>query len=90
MAELIAEVSDSTYAVRRTVDTPVHIRVAGEAIRTAFEVQERELGFSFVEILSPCPVGWNMGPQAARNWLSETVIEEFPLEDFSVLEGLDD
>lgn len=89
MAELIAEVSDSAYSVRRAVDTPANIRAAGEAIRTAFEVQDRGLGFSFVEILSPCPVGWNMDPQTAREWLSETVIEEFPLEDFSIPDGLD-
>ena len=90
MAELIAMVSDSAYSVRRAVDTPADIRAAGRAIETAFRIQERELGFSFVEILSPCPVGWNMEPLEAREWLSEAVVEEFPLEDFSVPEGFEE
>lgn len=84
MTELIADVSDNAYAVRRAVDTPSHVRDAGEAIRTALEVQQRDLGFSFVEILSPCPVGWNMEPQDAREWIAEAIIEEYPLGDYSV------
>jgi 2-oxoglutarate ferredoxin oxidoreductase subunit beta len=34
---------------------PAHIRAAKKAVRRAFEVQEKKLGFAFVEMLSTAP-----------------------------------
>lgn len=90
MAEIVAQVSENGYAVRTAVDTPAHVRQTGEAIRTAFEVQDLGLGFSFVEVLSPCPVGWGIEPNEAREWIGEYLIEEFPLDEFAVPEELTD
>jgi len=49
------------------------------AIKEAFENQINQIGFSMVEILSPCPTYWNLSPQQALDWIREVMIKEFPL-----------
>jgi 2-oxoglutarate ferredoxin oxidoreductase subunit beta len=91
MAELLAKMDGAGYAVRRSLHDPKNIRLAKKAIRTAFEVQKRGLGFSMVELLSTCPTNWGQTPIDALKWLEEHMIPAYPLEDFKVasaLEGL--
>jgi 2-oxoglutarate ferredoxin oxidoreductase subunit beta len=37
------------------------------------------IGFSMVEILSPCPTNWSMEPRDAADWLENNMIPVFPL-----------
>jgi 2-oxoglutarate ferredoxin oxidoreductase subunit beta len=84
MAELISEMDGASYIVRRSLDKPANIRKAKKAIRTAFEVQERALGFSMVELLSSCPTNWKLSPQEALKFIDEHMIPAFPLGDYKV------
>jgi 2-oxoglutarate ferredoxin oxidoreductase subunit beta len=43
----------AAYVVRRSLHDAKNIRMAKNAIRTAFEVQKQGLGFSMVELLPP-------------------------------------
>lgn len=83
-AELIATLEGASYVVRRSLHDPRNIRLAKKAIRTAFEVQKRGLGFSMVELLSTCPTNWGLTPTAARTWLADHMIPAFPLGDYKV------
>jgi 2-oxoglutarate ferredoxin oxidoreductase subunit beta len=83
-SELLATLDGSSYIVRRSLHNPKNIRLAKKAIRTAFEVQVRGLGFSMVELLSTCPTNWGLTPQEASQWLEERMISFFPLNDFKV------
>lgn len=83
-AELLATLEGSSYVVRRSMHNPRSIRQAKKAIRTAFEVQKRGLGFSLVELLSTCPTNWGMSPPSARTWLEEHMIPAYPLGDYKV------
>ncbi len=83
-AELLATLEGASYVVRRSLHDPRNIRLAKKAIRTAFEVQKRGLGFSMVELLSTCPTNWGMTPPAARTWLADHMIPAFPLGDYKV------
>jgi hypothetical protein len=40
------------------------------------------LGFSLVEILSPCPTNWKMMPIDSCKWIDEVMSKEFPLGVF--------
>ena len=60
--KLLATLDGASYVVRRSLHDPKNIRMAKKAIRTAFEVQVRGLGFSMVELLSTCPTNWGMTP----------------------------
>lgn len=83
-SELIATLEGASYVVRRSLHDARNIRLAKKAIRTAFEVQKRGLGFSMVELLSTCPTNWGTTPDLARTWLAEHMIPVFPLGDFKV------
>jgi len=38
------------------------------------------LGFSLVEVLSPCPTNWKMSPVRANELVDSTIIKYFPLK----------
>ena len=59
-----------------------HIMKTRKAIRKALQNQVDGRGYSFVEILSPCPTGWKMDPPDARDWVLEEMTRVFPLGVF--------
>jgi 2-oxoglutarate ferredoxin oxidoreductase subunit beta len=58
--------------------------MAKKAIRTAFEVQRRGLGFAMVELLSICPTNWDLTPEQSLEWLESHMIPFYPLGDYKV------
>ena len=88
MAEILANLDGASYSVRRSLHDPTHIRKAKKAIRTAFEVQKHELGFSMVELLSTCPINWGIPPNEALDWLEEHMIPVFPLGDYKIAQSV--
>jgi 2-oxoglutarate ferredoxin oxidoreductase subunit beta len=83
-AELLATLEGSAYVVRRSLHNAREIRKAKKAIRTAFEVQKHNLGFSLVELLSTCPTNWKVSPPEARDWIEERMLPVFPLGDYKI------
>ncbi|NTU76139.1 MAG: 2-oxoglutarate oxidoreductase [Anaerolineaceae bacterium] len=83
-AELLSSLDGASYIVRRSLHDPKNIRLAKKAIRTAFEVQARGLGFSMVEMLSVCPTNWGMTPLQSVNWLQEKMVPYYPLGDYKI------
>lgn len=79
MAELIATIDGAVFVERVSLDTPASVRKAKKAIQKAIEVQEKRLGFSFVEILSTCPTNWGYTPVKSMEWLRENMIPYYPL-----------
>ena len=79
MSEILALVKGSAYIERVAVNSPANIIKAKKAIRKAFQVQIDCLGFSMVEILSPCPTNWKMSPVESWKWIDEVMVKEFPL-----------
>jgi len=83
-SEMISTLDGASYVVRRSLHDPKSIRLAKKAIRTAFEVQIRGLGFSLVELLSTCSTNWGMTPVESLHWLENNMVPYFPLGDFKV------
>ncbi len=88
MSEMLATLAGASYVVRRSVHDPGHINQTKKAIKTAFQVQMNEMGFSLVEILSACPVNWNLEPRQALKFIKETMIPAFPLGDYKIRDGV--
>ncbi len=88
MAEILAKMDGAGYIVRRSLHNPKNIRLAKKAIRMAFEVQQRGLGFSLVELLSTCPTNWGLTPNEALSWVEEHMVPVYPLDDFKVTSAL--
>ncbi|MBN1230510.1 MAG: 2-oxoglutarate oxidoreductase [Anaerolineales bacterium] len=89
MAEILAQMDGTSYAVRRSLHDPKHIRSAKKAIRTAFRLQQRGMGFSVVELLSSCPTNWGITPVKAMKFIEEQMLPVYPLGDFKVLSELE-
>jgi len=82
MAELLATLHAPAYIERVALCDNKNIMRARKAVRRALELQRDGAGFTFVEILSPCPTIWGKDPVAARKWIEEKMVPEFPLSVF--------
>ena len=79
MAELLSTLQAPVYVERVALHDNKNIMKARKAVRKALELQRDGAGFTFVEILSPCPTIWNMTPQESRKWIEEKMMAVFPL-----------
>lgn len=79
MSEIVALVKGAVYIERTAVNSPANIRKTKKAIRKAFQAQIDDLGYSLVEILSPCPTNWRMNPLESWQWIDKEMTKEFPL-----------
>lgn len=88
MAEVLSTMQGTGYSVRRSLHNPKNIRLAKKAIRTAFEVQRRGLGFAIVELLSTCSTNWGLTNREALRFVEERMIPFYPIGDYKVLPEL--
>ena len=82
ICELLNALDGPRYLSRVSVHTPKHIMQAKKAILKAFTIQERNLGFSLVEVLSTCPTNWGLTPVAASAWVESHMLPHYPLGTF--------
>ena len=87
VCELLATLDGAVYVERVTLNTPANVNKAKKAVRKAFDVQEKKLGFSFVEFVSTCPTNWGLSPVAAMDFLKEKLLPYYPLGVFKTPEG---
>ena len=80
LSEMLAITDGSVYIERTAVDNPKNIVRTKKAITKAFKVQMAGLGFSLVEVLSPCPTNLKLSPVQASEWISSTMTTYFPLK----------
>ncbi len=79
ISEMVAMTEGAAYVERTAVNSPANIRKAKKAIKKAFQTQINGLGFSLVEVLSPCPTNWKMTPVESWQWVDKTMSQIFPL-----------
>ena len=79
VSELLAVIEGVVYAERVSVDSHRNLARAKKAVEKGFVYQMEGKGFSFIEILSPCPTDWNMPPLASMEWLRNELIPVYPL-----------
>ncbi|HPQ45562.1 MAG TPA: thiamine pyrophosphate-dependent enzyme, partial [Syntrophales bacterium] len=80
LSEMLAIARGSVYIERTAVNSIQNIRKTKTAITKAFKVQMAGLGFSLIEILSPCPTNWKMSSVESCRWIDENVMQTFPLK----------
>jgi len=78
MTEMLALLPGTAYAARGSVADPGHIGRVRAMLKRAAEAQLAGEGFAIVEVLSNCPVGWNMTAQESIRHLAE-VSRTYPL-----------
>ena len=82
MCELVSSLKAPVFVERVALSDPKNIRNARRVIRKALEIQRDGKGYTFVEVLSPCPT--NLGKSSVLNnqWINEEMVKEFPLGNF--------
>jgi 2-oxoglutarate ferredoxin oxidoreductase subunit beta len=89
MSELLAGIEGTAYIARRSLHNVKEINKAKRAIRVAFQAQLVGLGFSMVELLSPCPTNWRLSPVDAAAWVEQQMLPYFPLGDYKVIDAVE-
>jgi 2-oxoglutarate ferredoxin oxidoreductase subunit beta len=79
ITEMLALLPGVGYAARGSVADPQQIGRTKAMLRRAFEVQLACGGFSIVEVLSTCPVGWGMTPVESMEHLARDVVATYPV-----------
>ncbi|MGQ9916512.1 MAG: 2-oxoacid:acceptor oxidoreductase family protein [Bryobacteraceae bacterium] len=79
VSEMLATLDGPVYIERVALGNVKQILGAKRALRKALENQMRGLGFSLVEVLSPCPTIWQMDPADAQRHVREVMTALYPL-----------
>ena len=69
VCELLASMEAPVYIERVALGNNKQIMQAARVLRRAVENQVKGLGFSLVEVLSPCPTIWKMQPVEAQRFV---------------------
>jgi 2-oxoglutarate ferredoxin oxidoreductase subunit beta len=80
LSEMLALTKGSVYIERTSVSSPKNIRKTKKAIKKAFKIQMAGLGFSLVEVLSPCPTNWKLSPVDSCKWIDDTITKTYPIK----------
>jgi len=80
LSEMLALTRGSVYIERTAVNSIKNIIKTKRALTKAFKVQMAGLGFSLVEVLSPCPTNWKLSPSDSCKWIDEVLTQTYPLK----------
>ena len=82
VSELLSTLQGPIYIERVGLGDNKQIAQANRAVRRAVENQVKGLGFSLIEVLSPCPTIWKMSAVDAQHWVRDVMEQTFPLGVF--------
>ena len=80
LSQMLGIAAGSVYIERTSVTSPKNVQKTKKALKKAFQVQIDQLGFSLVEILSPCPTNWKVSEIEACKRIDELVAKSYPLK----------
>lgn len=78
VAEMLATIDGAAYIERVSLASYAGIVKSRRAIEKSLRCQMSGLGFSMVEILSPCPTDWGMTPAESLKWIQTRMAGTFP------------
>ena len=87
MCELLSSIEGAAYVERVAAYDIPHINQAKKAIKHAFELQQKGVGLTFIEVLGSCPTNWGKSPIDANKWLKENMEAYYPLGKFRDVEA---
>lgn len=87
VCEMLSVLDGPVFVARAALTDPKGINNAKKYIRNAFYAQHNKLGFSIVEILSPCPTNWGLSPVDAMRWISDEMVPVFKPGIYKQIEG---
>ncbi|MCB9357852.1 MAG: 2-oxoacid:acceptor oxidoreductase family protein [Calditrichaeota bacterium] len=85
MAEVIATLEAPVFVARTHLADLKGIMNTRKCVRKAVQAQVEGKGFTFVEILSPCPTGWKMDTHTSCEYIVDKMLPVFPDKVFKDL-----
>ncbi len=82
LCELVNNLQAPVYIERVALSDPANIRKARKAVRKALEIQRDGKGYTFVEVLAPCPTNLGLSSAANNDWINNEMMKEFPVRNF--------
>ncbi len=82
MAEMLATLEGVSLSARVALNNAAHVLKAKKIVRQAFEMQMKDMGFTFVELLASCPTNWGLSSLTANERVEKELIPYFPLGVF--------
>jgi 2-oxoisovalerate ferredoxin oxidoreductase beta subunit len=82
VSELLSTLKAPAYIERVGLGDNKQVAQTARAIKRGIENQVHGLGFSLIEVLSPCPTIWKLTPVEAQHWVRDVMEEEFRLGVF--------
>ncbi|MDR2623359.1 MAG: 2-oxoacid:acceptor oxidoreductase family protein [Methanobrevibacter sp.] len=82
ICELLNTLEAPVFIERVSLANPRGIKKAKIAIKKALKVQKEGKGYTFVEILSPCPTNLKMSVEDIEKFITNNMEQEFPLKRF--------
>ena len=82
MCELVSSLKAPVFVERVALSDPAQIRNARRVVRKALEIQRDGKGYTFVEVLSPCPTNMGRNTRDNNQWINEVMMKEFPLGNY--------
>ncbi|MDI6605933.1 MAG: thiamine pyrophosphate-dependent enzyme [Candidatus Omnitrophota bacterium] len=79
ISEMLALLPGVKFIERTSLHSPQEVIKTKRAIKEAFQNQINKIGFSLVEILSPCPTYIGLSPKESLDWIRKKMCKEFPL-----------
>ena len=79
---MLSTLEGPVYIERVGLGDNKQVAQASRAIKRAVENTVRGLGFSLIEVLSPCPTIWKMTPVDAQHWVRDVIEKTYPLGVF--------
>ena len=82
MCEMLDNLKAPVFIERVSLANPKLIRKAKKAVKKALTIQKEGKGYSFVEVLSPCPTNIKGDAKAVESFLLNDMATEFPVKQF--------
>ena len=90
ISSMLAVCNGVVFVERCALTSVKQIRKAKRAIKKSFQCQLDDLGFSLIELLSPCPTNWKLSPKDAWDWVNEVMVKTYPLGVIKDTTGYED
>lgn len=79
VAEIIAQIEGAVFVCRTAIDGVKGVKETKRMMTKALQYQLENRGFSFLEVLSPCPTDWDMHPTEAIQWIDRQMKSVYPV-----------
>ncbi|RMG74333.1 MAG: 2-oxoglutarate oxidoreductase [Nitrospirae bacterium] len=73
VSEILSQIEGVSFIARTALDGIKGVKETKAMIKKAFRYQLENKGFSFVEVLSPCPTDWGISPKDSFQWVKSSM-----------------